>query len=125
MYFLMKKSLFLSLMVCSFVFSSMQLLAQKTTVKVNKSNIKVKKHTLMEQFEPEMVATSEERLEKKIERVEDVERKLSILDTLEMSERKKRKLLRDLKYAPFSERLNKAVIVNSKFEEEDADPDQK
>jgi len=87
------------------------------TVKIDKSNLKVKKHTVMSMFEPELVESADARMEKKQQRVAETEMKLSILDTLDISERKKRKLLRDLKYSPYSERLNKATVVETKFPE--------
>ena len=56
-------------------------------------------------------------MEKKQERIADTEMKLRILDTLDISNRKKRKLLLDLKYSPFSDRLNKATVVDTEFED--------
>ena len=87
-------------------------------MKVDKSNLKVQRHTVMERFEPEMVVSANQRLEKKQQRAEDTERKIDILDTLDISERRKRKLLLDLKYTPYSNRLNKAVLVDTEFEDD-------
>lgn len=88
-----------------------------TNLKIDKSKVKVQRHTLMSRFEPEIASTEEERLKKRRERIADAERKLSIIDTLDISERRRRALLRDLKYTPFSNRLNKATLVDTKFEE--------
>ncbi len=118
-----------SLFLCLFFFGTAINLAQETktepvtvkktaTLKIDKSNIKVKKHTVMSQFEPDLVVSADKRMEKKQKRVAETELKLRILDTLDISESKKRKLLRDLKYAPYSDRLNKATsVADTKFNE--------
>jgi len=79
--------------------------------------VKVQRHTVMSRFEPEIASSEKERLEKRKNRIAETERKLSILDTLNISERRRKALLRDLKYSPFSNRLNKATLVDTKFEE--------
>ncbi len=71
----------------------------------------------MERFEPDFVVTADERMEKKQQRVVDTELKLKIIDTLNVSDRKKRKLLLDLKYAPYSDRLQNATLVDTEFED--------
>lgn len=72
----------------------------------------------MERFEPELIISVQKRAEMKRERISDAEYTLSVLDTMKISNRKRRLLLRDLKYNPVSERLNK-FIVDTKFEEDD------
>lgn len=71
----------------------------------------------MSRFEPEIASTEEKRLEKRNNRIAETERKLRIIDTLDISKRRKKALLRDLEYTPFSNRLNKATLVDTKFEE--------
>ncbi len=124
----MKKRKFLAFGLCVLFGGTASIMAQEiasqpTTVKktptltIDKSNIKVKRHTVMERFEPDFVVTADERMDKKQQRVADTERKLKIIDTLNVSDRKKRKLLLDLKYAPYSDRLQNATLVDTKFED--------
>jgi len=114
--------------LCVFLFTSASVFGQRevtepetvkrtANLKIDKSKVKVQRHTVMSRFEPEIARTEEERLKKRNERIADTERKLSILDTLDISERRRRALLRDLKYTPFSNRLNKATLVDTEFEE--------
>lgn len=92
-------------------------LAQDTAKQIEKKNIKVQKHTVMEKFEPELVISVEDRIQLKQERIVQLKETKELLDTLSISKRKKRKLMRDLRRSPiFSDRLNK-VIAENKFEE--------
>lgn len=124
----MKKRKVLAFGLCVLFGGTVSIMAQEiaskpTTVKktptltIDKSNIKVKRHTVMERFEPDFVVTADERMEKKQQRVVDTELKLKIIDTLNVSDRKKRKLLLDLKYAPYSDRLQNATLVDTEFED--------
>lgn len=94
-----------------------QLSAQeKTESIVLKKDYQIQKHTLMERFEPEYVVSAEERAAMKNKRIEEAEYTLSVLDTIDLSNRKKKRLLHDLKYNPVSVRLNK-FMVETKFED--------
>ncbi len=125
---LMKISRIGTLSLCAFLFASVCIYGQQpisessktkktVTLKIDKSNVKVQRHTLMSRFEPEIASTEEKRLEKRNNRIAETERKLRIIDTLDISKRRKKALLRDLEYTPFSNRLNKATLVDTKFEE--------
>jgi hypothetical protein len=127
----MKNSISLALSLCFFLFCSVSIFAQdndststinkkKVTLKVDKSKVKVQRHTVMSRFEPEIASTEQARMEKRQKRIAETEYKLRVLDTLDISERKRRMLLRDLKYTPYSNRLNKAVIVDTKLEDDDS-----
>lgn len=70
----------------------------------------------MERFEPGLITSAEKRADMKRKRIADAEYTLNVLDTIKISNRKRNQLLRDLKYNPFSHRLNK-FIVESKFED--------
>ena len=87
------------------------------------NEIRVKQKTKMEKFEPEMVISVEERTQMKEDRLAEIERGKRIIDTMNISERKKRKLLGDLYWSPYSDRLEKNIsntkIVDTKFEEDD------
>lgn len=124
----MKISRILTLGLCAFLMGTATILAQQTvskpatvkkiaTLKIDKSNVKVQRHTVMSRFDSEIASSEEERLKKRQQRIAETERKLSILDTLDISERKRKMLLRDLKYNPFSNRLNKATYVGTEFED--------
>lgn len=124
----MKTSRILTLALCAFLFGSVSIFAQQditkpatvkktTSLKIDKSKVKVKRHTVMSRFDSEIASSEKERLKKKQNRIAETERKLSILDTLDISKRRRKMLLRDLKYTPFSNRLNKATLVDTKFEE--------
>jgi len=101
---IMKISRIWTLGLCAFLFGTASVMAQQETSK------------------PETVKrTEEDRMEKRQNRIAETERKLSILDTLDISERKRKALLRDLKYTPYTNRLNKATLADTKFEEETSD----
>ena len=128
---IMKNSISLALSLCFFLFCSVSIFAQdndststinkkKVTLKVDKSKVKVQRHTVMSRFEPEIASTEQARMEKRQKRIAETEYKLRVLDTLDISERKRRMLLRDLRYTPYSNRLNKAVIVDTKLEDDDS-----
>ncbi|MCG2461300.1 hypothetical protein K8352_11120 [Flavobacteriaceae bacterium F89] len=94
------------------------------SVQVKPQNeIRVKQKTIMEKFEPEMVISVEGRTQMKEDRLAEIERGKQIIDTMDISERKKRKLLGDLYWSPYSDRLEKNMldtkIVDTKFEEDD------
>lgn len=125
----MKNSPILTLCLCALLLGSAPIFAQhnisepKTvknspTLKIKKSNVKVQRYTVMSRFETSIAKTEEERMQMKHERIALTELRLSILDTLDISDRKKRKLLRDLKYSPFSDRLEKATLVDTEFQDE-------
>ncbi len=88
-----------------------------------KEKLKVQRHTVMERFEPELVISVEDRIQLKEDRIITLQRTKQLLDTLDISDRKRRKLIRDLKRSPvFSERLVK-VIAETKFEDDIENPD--
>lgn len=111
----MKTSKLMALSLGVFLFGITQIYSQQWLVKVSDIDHKVQKHTIMEQFAPDLVVPATQRLKMKNQRVAETKRQLAILDTLDISGRKKRKLLRDLKYSPFSERLDKSILVNTEF----------
>lgn len=113
----MKNSNFLFVGLCIFFYNTTQLLAQQQSTAVDKKNIVVQKYTMMEQFAPDLVVPANQRIVMKNQRAADIKRKRAILDTLNISNRKKRRLLRDLKNSPFSERLQKAIIVDTEFQD--------
>jgi len=63
----------------------------------------------MEQYEPELVLSVDERVRLKKKRIATIKRRRGILDTLDISERRRERLLKALLKNPFSDKLNKAV----------------
>ncbi|MFX0556933.1 hypothetical protein ACOCEA_09045 [Maribacter sp. CXY002] len=83
----------------------------------NKKKEAIIKRTLMDKFEPEYVLSIDERAALKDKRLVQEQRTKRILDTLSISDRKRRKLIRELKKSPFSKRINEAIMANSEFED--------
>ncbi|SHK05138.1 hypothetical protein [Pseudozobellia thermophila] len=110
----MKKSLFRGIcLVLACAASSTALRAQE-----NEKKHEVTKYTIMERFEPELVLTPEERVQLKEERVAEISKTKEIVDTLDISERKREKLLNDILKKPYSPRLSRTM---AKLEFEDGD----
>ncbi len=89
-----------------------------------KKDFEIEKHTIMERFETDYMVSADGRADLKKKRIADAEHTLKVLDTMDISERKKRLILRDLKYNPFSERLSK-FIAETKFEEQASNDNKK
>lgn len=81
--------------------------------------IKTPERTIISIFAPDLVIPVEERIAQKKRRIVEMYRKKEILDTLDISERKRKRLMRDLRRTPFSDRLLKATVVETKFEDEE------
>ncbi|NAS13645.1 hypothetical protein [Poritiphilus flavus] len=83
-------------------------------------SLKVKKRTVMERYEPEMILSVEKRVELKKQRLATIKKRRQIIDTLDISERKKRRLLKELYQSPSSEKWDK-LIADIEFEEDPQD----
>ncbi len=88
------------------------------SIPAKSDDLKVKKYTVLGQYEDQMVISSEERLQMKLDRVELLKRRREIIDTLDISERRRRRLLRELYRSPFSTRWDRLV---TDLELEDSD----
>ncbi len=105
---------------CILFFSAFQVFAQENHEGVLlKKDFEIQKHTIMERFESGYVISPEKRAEMKRKRIANARYALDVLDTMKISNRKRNQILRDLKYYPFSNRLNK-FIVTTKFDDADA-----
>lgn len=82
-----------------------------------KESITVQKYTVMDKFAPELVPTASERLALKEDRIAHQIHTKMILDTLDISKRKRRRLLRELKRNPFSDQLDKIIMAETHFED--------
>ncbi|NNK17629.1 MAG: hypothetical protein HKP49_00590 [Maribacter sp.] len=76
------------------------------------------KYTLMEQFEPELVLSVAERVRLKKERKAVIKRRRGILNTLDISEKRRQRLIKALLKNPFSNKLNRAVAEIEFVEDE-------
>lgn len=74
-----------------------------------KEELKITKRTYMERFEPRLIKSVEERLALKQLRIAEMRRKMFILDSLDISERRRKALQKDLHNNPFSHRLSKTL----------------
>ena len=94
------------------------LAAQQSSIKTEAKEIKVKKHTVLAQYEPELVVPAEERLQLKNNRLNTIRERRAIIDTLSLSDRKRRRLLKELYRSPFSYHWDK-LIADIEEDEED------
>ncbi|WP_297702422.1 hypothetical protein [uncultured Eudoraea sp.] len=90
---------------------------QKENKNMDKNELTVEKRTVLERFDSDLVISPEERMKLKIERIATIQKRQEIIDTLNISERQRRRLLKELYRSPFSDEWNK-VIVELEFEEE-------
>ena len=108
-----KKIAGITLVAGFFIFHSPELKAQDSPKKkTNKLHVEEEEGPLMYKFEPNFL-TAEER------RKAEIKHTRSILDTLDISERKRKRLLKDLYKNGISERLSKALFAETKFEDPD------
>lgn len=82
-----------------------QIVAPETT----DEQLEVKERTVMERFEPGLILPVEKRLELKKERIATIQERRQVIDTLDISERKRKKLLKELYHSPFHERYQKVL----------------
>lgn len=79
--------------------------------------LKVEKWTVLEEYEPDMILSAEDRMALKKKRFVEVKRRKNILDTMDISDRKRKRLLRDLYKNPYSDRLMK-TLADTQFEDD-------
>lgn len=114
----MKKITFWFIGALSCLLSTAQLNAQKKVLEEKNQNLKVQKYTVMEQYEPDLVLSVDERVRLKKERMATIMRRRGILDSLDIPERRRERLLKALLKNPFSDKLNKAMADIEFFEDE-------
>ncbi len=76
----------------------------------------IQKRTLLAEFETEYVLPVSERIALKQERISYQRQTKKILDTLQVSDRKRRRLLKELKRRPFSEKVKENIAAASQKE---------
>jgi len=94
--------------------------AQSDMQSTQKENLNVQKYTVMEKFESDFMLSVEERKQLKLERREIAAHRKSVLDTLNISDRRRQRLLRELNENPFSDKINRTF---AEIEFEDDDPE--
>lgn len=114
----MKRATLYGIGLCFLLFTFTAPLAAQEVKKTQKEEVKVVKRTLMEQYEPEMILTAEDRAQLKLERKALIQKRQRIIDTLNISERRKRGLLRELYRSPHSYKWDK-LIADLNFDDDD------
>lgn len=110
----MKKSLLLPCLILTFLCAIGTALGQDT----KKSSAKVSESSLEEEEEgPTMFKFEPDYLDTKQKRREEMARTRSIIDTLKISDTRRRKLLRDLYKNGVTKRLSKILVAETKFED--------
>lgn len=99
------------------LFCTSVMIAQQQFDAVVQNSQPVQKYTLIERFEPELALSASERQRLKAERFAEIKLKMRMLDTMDISEGKREKLLSDLIEKPYSGRLSRNM-ADSQFEEE-------
>lgn len=95
--------------------------AQEATSTAQAEEIKVRKHTVLGQYEPEMVIPADERIQLKSNRIATIKMKREIIDTLDISDRKRRQLLKELYRSPFTYKWDKVIATLEAEDEEEED----
>ncbi len=110
----MKKSIFLIPVILLFLLA---IPAQAQQIEVEQNSPKTAREItdeedgpVLSKFEPDFLESNEQRMAK-------IMHTRAILDTLDISDRKRRRLLRDLYKNGVSERLSKALLAETKFED--------
>ena len=91
--------------------------AQSKESDTMEKKLKVEKWTILEEYEPDMILSAEDRISLKKNRIVEAKRIKGILDTMDISDRKRKKLLKDLFKNPFSDRLMR-TLADTEFEDE-------
>ncbi|MBU2946611.1 hypothetical protein [Zobellia uliginosa] len=85
---------------------------------IKEKQTEVTKYTVMERFDSEEISTFENRTKLREEHLAEIKRRREILDTLDISERKRQRLLEDLITEPFSNRLSR-TMAEIEFQDEE------
>lgn len=102
------KKISYSIGLCSTLFGVFTGFSQQNVDTVEKTQ-QIQKYTIMERFEPDLILTAVEREQLKATRFAEIKLKIQILDTMNISERKRERLIEDLVEDPFSDRLSKTL----------------
>lgn len=109
----MKKNTLLGCVTAYLFLGITSLYAQDSTKVISK----MKTRTLLTQFESDFVLTVSERIALKQSRIAYQYRTREILNTLNLSDRKRNKLIEELKRNPFSNRIQAILAQEAKSKE--------
>lgn len=93
-----------------------ELVGQTAGKTLKSDSLYVKYKTVLERYEADFVATSEQRKQWKKERQELIRFRSAIIDTLPISDRLKRRLRKELYTTPFTDEWSK-VMADLEFED--------
>lgn len=90
--------------------------AQQETFSSLEDRYEVQERTILGKFDQDLVLEASTRREMKVERIIRLKRRMLILDTLSISERKKRRLLKAISHGSYSSEWE-ALLVDLEFQE--------
>lgn len=105
------------ILFCGFLLCSILSISTIQAQDSLKSDVKVKQRILLNQFESDYVLTASERVALKQSRIAYQYRMKELLDSIDISDAKRKRLLQELKKNPFSERVQ-TVIANHMVSED-------
>lgn len=105
------------ILFCGFLLCSILSISTIQAQDSLKSDVKVKQRILLNQFESDYVLTASERVALKQSRIAYQYRMKELLDSIDISDAKRKRLLQELKKNPFSERVQ-TVIANHAVSED-------
>ncbi|MBT8184767.1 MAG: hypothetical protein KJN76_07990 [Eudoraea sp.] len=114
----MKGTTLYGLVSCLFAMGTLTPVLAQEVKTPEKKEIKVVKRTVMEQYEPGMILTADDRTRLKKERIALIQKRRRIIDTLDISERRKRSLLKELYRSPHTDKWDR-LIADLEFEDDE------
>ncbi|WP_139205125.1 hypothetical protein [Pricia antarctica] len=93
------------------------IISQQRAIDIERNSQSGKKYTLIARFEPELALSASEREHMEAERFAEIKLKMQLLDTMDISDRKRDKLISDLIEKSFRARSFRNM-ANNHFEEE-------
>jgi hypothetical protein len=106
----MRKALFLSLMVGVFFAGTTALSAQEKPQKLAKEKAEAEKGPALYDYDPDFLAAREARRA-------EIERIRTLIDSMDIPESRRFKLIRDLYKRKETKRLNKVLLTDTQFED--------
>ncbi|MGB5236066.1 MAG: hypothetical protein WBM43_00695 [Flavobacteriaceae bacterium] len=94
-------------------------MGQQAAKSTEAKQIKVTRHTVLAKYEPGLVRPADERIRLKSERLATIKERREIIDTLDISDRKRKRLLKELYRSPFSYKWDKVIADIQAEDEED------
>lgn len=86
-----------------------QLYAQDSVALPSAQELKIRERTFLAQFESNLVETADKRFQRKLDRRDLILKRHAIIDSLDISEYRKKRLLKELYHSPHSFRWERLV----------------